>query len=156
MTTDDNDTKVHYLRPVDDKDKMPPVPAFVDELLQPLPSRAIGYTLTMIFNGMKIVMRTANYADGKVAEVMVDMPGMNTAARSVLSSFTRAISVGLQRGIPLEVYVRTFLNTRSGMNIAVTGNDRIFWAASVEDLIIRELAISYLGRNDLIQEPLLE
>ncbi|MGO9944728.1 MAG: vitamin B12-dependent ribonucleotide reductase, partial [Rhodoblastus sp.] len=60
-----------------------------------------------------------------------------------------AISVGLQYGVPLEEYVDAFTFTRFEPAGFVQGNDAIKNATSVLDYIFRELAISYLGRNDL-------
>ncbi len=60
-----------------------------------------------------------------------------------------AISLGLQYGVPLEEYVEAFTFTRFEPAGLVQGNDAIKNATSILDYIFRELAISYLGRNDL-------
>jgi ribonucleoside-diphosphate reductase alpha chain len=71
------------------------------------------------------------------------------AFRSLMNNFAIAISVGLQYGVPLEEYVDAFTFTRFEPAGLVQGNAAIKNATSILDYIFRELAISYLGRNDL-------
>jgi ribonucleoside-diphosphate reductase alpha chain len=66
-----------------------------------------------------------------------------------MNNFAIAISVGLQYGVPLEEYVDAFTFTRFEPAGLVQGNDAIKNATSILDYIFRELAVSYLGRNDL-------
>ncbi|MGH6948307.1 MAG: vitamin B12-dependent ribonucleotide reductase, partial [Kiloniellales bacterium] len=54
-----------------------------------------------------------------------------------------------QYGVPLEEFVDAFTFTRFEPSGMVEGNDAIKMATSVLDYIFRELAISYLSRNDL-------
>jgi ribonucleoside-diphosphate reductase alpha chain len=63
--------------------------------------------------------------------------------------FAIAVSLGLQHGVPLEEYVDAFLFTRFEPNGMVQGNPYIKMSTSIIDYIFRELAITYLGRNDL-------
>ncbi len=71
------------------------------------------------------------------------------AFRSLMNSFAIAISLGLQHGVPLEEFVEAFIFTRFEPNGMVSGNDTIKMSTSIIDYIFRELAISYLGRNEL-------
>ncbi|NVK35667.1 MAG: vitamin B12-dependent ribonucleotide reductase, partial [Rhodobacteraceae bacterium] len=66
-----------------------------------------------------------------------------------MNNFAIAISLGLQYGVPLEEYVDAFTFTRFEPAGMVQGNSAIKNATSILDYIFRELAISYLGRNDL-------
>ena len=66
-----------------------------------------------------------------------------------MDSFASAISLGLQHGVPLENYVEAFTFTRFEPNGMVEGNDVIKMSTSVLDYLFRELAVSYLGRNEL-------
>ena len=66
-----------------------------------------------------------------------------------MNSFAIAISLGLQHGVPLEEFVEAFIFTRFEPNGLVSGNNTIKMSTSIIDYIFRELAISYLGRNDL-------
>ena len=71
------------------------------------------------------------------------------AFRSLMNNFAIAISLGLQYGVPLDEYVDAFTFTRFEPAGLVTGNETIRNATSVLDYLFRELAVSYLGRNDL-------
>ena len=71
------------------------------------------------------------------------------AFRSLMNNFAIAISLGLQYGVPLEEYVEAFTFTRFEPAGFVQGNDRIKNATSILDYVFRELAISYLDRQDL-------
>ena len=66
-----------------------------------------------------------------------------------MNNFAIAISLGLQYGVPLEEYVEAFTFTRFEPAGMVQGNDAIKNATSILDYVFRELAVSYLGRNDL-------
>src|SRR5271166_3730665 len=114
-----------------------------------LPDRRKGYTQKAVVGGHKVYLRTGEYVDGRIGEIFIDMHKEGAAFRSLMNNFAIAISVGLQYGVPLEEYVDAFTFTRFEPAGFVQGNDAIKNATSVLDYIFRELAISYLGRNDL-------
>jgi len=114
-----------------------------------LPQRRKGYTQKAIVGGHKVYLRTGEYEDGRVGEIFVDMHKEGAAFRSLMNNFAIAISIGLQYGVPLEEFVEAYTFTRFEPSGAVEGNDAIKMSTSVLDYIFRELAISYLGRNDL-------
>ena len=55
--------------------------------------------------------------------------------------------------MPLEEFVDAFLDTKFEPSGKVYGNDRILSATSILDYIFRELAISYLGKEQLAHTP---
>jgi len=114
-----------------------------------LPDRRKGYTQKAVVGGHKVYLRTGEYADGRIGEIFIDMHKEGAAFRSLMNNFAIAISVGLQYGVPLEEYVDAFTFTRFEPAGLVQGNDTIKNATSILDYVFRELAISYLGRNDL-------
>jgi ribonucleoside-diphosphate reductase alpha chain len=114
-----------------------------------LPDRRKGYTQKAVVGGHKVYLRTGEYADGRIGEIFIDMHKEGAAFRSLMNNFAIAISVGLQYGVPLEEYVDAFTFTRFEPAGLVQGNAAIKNATSILDYIFRELAISYLGRNDL-------
>src|SRR5205814_768667 len=73
------------------------------------------------------------------------------AFRSLMNCFAIAVSLGLQHGVPLEEFVEAFVFTRFEPNGMVAGNPRIKMSTSIIDCIFRELAITYLDRQDLAQ-----
>ena len=70
-----------------------------------------------------------------------------------MNNFAIAISLGLQYGVPLEEFVDAFIDTKFEPSGKVEGNDRILSATSILDYVFRELAISYLGKEDLAHTP---
>jgi ribonucleoside-diphosphate reductase alpha chain len=116
-----------------------------------LPHRRKGYTQKAIVGGHKVYLRTGEYEDGRVGEIFIDMHKEGAAFRSLMNNFAIAISIGLQYGVPLEEFVDAFVFTRFEPAGEVTGNDSIRKATSILDYIFRELAVSYLGRDDLAE-----
>ncbi|HYD98838.1 MAG TPA: vitamin B12-dependent ribonucleotide reductase, partial [Alphaproteobacteria bacterium] len=114
-----------------------------------LPGRRKGYTQKAMVGGHKVYLRTGEYDDGRLGEIFIDMHKEGAAFRSLMNNFAIAVSLGLQYGVPLEEYVEAFTFTRFEPSGIVQGNDAIRMATSILDYIFRELAISYLGRNDL-------
>jgi len=114
-----------------------------------LPGRRKGYTQKATVGGHKVYLRTGEYEDGALGEIFIDMHKEGAAFRSLMNNFAIAISIGLQYGVPLDEYVEAFTFTRFEPSGLVEGNDTIKMATSVLDYIFREMAISYLGRNDL-------
>ncbi|GDY01901.1 ribonucleotide-diphosphate reductase subunit alpha [Planctomycetota bacterium] len=116
-----------------------------------LPNRRAGYTQKAVVGGHKIYLRTGEYEDGTLGEVFLDMHKEGAAFRSLMNCFAIAISLGLQHGVPLEEFTDAFVFTRFEPNGIVQGHDQIKMVTSVIDYVFRELAVSYLGRNDLCQ-----
>jgi ribonucleoside-diphosphate reductase alpha chain len=114
-----------------------------------LPHRRKGYTQKAVVGGHKVYLRTGEYEDGSLGEIFIDMHKEGAAFRSLMNNFAIAISLGLQYGVPLEEYVDAFTFTRFEPSGMVEGNDMIKMATSVLDYIFREVAISYLAREDL-------
>jgi ribonucleoside-diphosphate reductase alpha chain len=114
-----------------------------------LPHRRRGYTQKAIVGGHKVYLRTGEYEDGSIGEIFVDMHKEGAAFRSLMNNFAIAVSIGLQYGVPLEEFVDAYTFTRFEPSGSVVGNDAVKMATSVLDYIFRELAISYLGRDEL-------
>ncbi len=114
-----------------------------------LPERRKGYTQKASVGGHKVYLRTGEYEEGKLGEIFVDMHKEGAAFRSLMNNFAIAVSIGLQYGVPLEEFVDAFTFTRFEPSGMVEGNEAIKMSTSILDYIFRELAISYLGRNDL-------
>jgi len=114
-----------------------------------LPHRRKGYTQKATVGGHKVYLRTGEYEDGRLGEVFIDMHKEGAAFRSLMNNFAIAVSIGLQYGVPLEEFVEAFTFTRFEPQGIVTGNDAIKMSTSILDYTFRELAISYLDRDDL-------
>jgi ribonucleoside-diphosphate reductase alpha chain len=114
-----------------------------------MPQRRKGYTQKAMVGGHKVYLRTGEYEDGRIGEIFIDMHKEGAAFRSLMNNFAIAISIGLQYGVPLEEFVEAFTFTRFEPMGIVEGNEAIKMATSILDYIFRELAVSYLGRDDL-------
>jgi len=114
-----------------------------------LPGRRKGYTQKAVVGGHKVYLRTGEYDDGKLGEIFIDMHKEGAALRAMMNNFAISVSVGLQYGVPLEEYVDAFTFTKFEPAGQVQGNESIKNATSILDYVFRELAVSYLGRNDL-------
>ncbi|MEI9963568.1 MAG: hypothetical protein WDM92_01470 [Caulobacteraceae bacterium] len=114
-----------------------------------LPDRRKGYIQKATIGGHKVYLHTGEYDDGELGEIFLDMHKEGAAFRSLMNNFAIAISIGLQYGVPLEEFVEAFVYTRFEPAGRVDGNDSIKSATSILDYIFRELAVSYLDREDL-------
>ncbi|MCW5773631.1 MAG: vitamin B12-dependent ribonucleotide reductase, partial [Rhodospirillaceae bacterium] len=114
-----------------------------------LPSRRKSYIQKAVVGGHKVYLHTGEYPDGSLGEIFIDMHKEGAAFRSLMNNFAIAVSIGLQYGVPLEEFVDAFTFTRFEPSGLVEGNDSVKMATSVLDYIFRELAISYLSREDL-------
>ena len=118
-----------------------------------LPARRKGYSQKARVGGHTIYLSTGEYADGRLGEIFIECMKEAAAFRSLMNNFAIAISIGLQYGVPLKEYVDAFTFTRFEPAGLVQGNDAIKNATSILDYVFRELAVSYLGRNDLAHVP---
>ena len=118
-----------------------------------MPDRRKGYIQKVSIRDHKIYLHTGEYDDGKVGEIFIDMNKEGELVKALMNNFAIAISLGLQYGVPLDEFVDAFIETKFEPSGDIKGNDRILNASSILDYIFRELAISYLGREDLAHTP---
>ena len=118
-----------------------------------MPDRRKGYIQKATIGDHKIYLHTGEYDDGKIGEIFIDTNKEGELVKALTNNFAIAISLGLQYGVPLEEFVDAFLDTKFEPSGKVYGNDRILSATSILDYIFRELAISYLGKEDLAHTP---
>jgi len=118
-----------------------------------MPDRRKGYIQKVSIGDHKIYLHTGEYDDGKVGEIFIDMNKEGELVKALMNNFAIAISLGLQYGVPLDEFVDAFIETKFEPSGEIRGNDRILNASSILDYIFRELAISYLGREDLAHTP---
>ena len=114
-----------------------------------LPQRRKGYTQKATVGGHKVYLRTGEYDSGALGEIFIDMHKEGAAFRSLMNNFAIAISIGLQYGVPLDEFVDAFTFTRFEPSGIVEGNEVIKMSTSIVDYVFRELAVSYLNREDL-------
>ena len=114
-----------------------------------MPDRRKGYIQKAQIGDHKVYLHTGEYDDGKIGEIFIDTNKEGELVKAMMNNFAIAISLGLQYGVPLDEYVDAFIDTKFEPSGKVIGNDRILSASSILDYVFRELAISYLGKEDL-------
>ena len=118
-----------------------------------MPDRRKGYIQKASIGDHKVYLHTGEYEDGKIGEIFIDTSKEGELVKALMNNFAIAISLGLQYGVPLDEFVSAFVDTKFEPSGKVHGNDRILSASSILDYIFRELAISYLNREDLAHTP---
>ena len=118
-----------------------------------MPDRRKGYIQKAQIGDHKVYLHTGEYDDGKIGEIFIDTNKEGELVKAMMNNFAIAISLGLQYGVPLEEYVDAFIDTKFEPSGNVVGNDRILSASSILDYVFRELAISYLGKEELAHTP---
>lgn len=114
-----------------------------------LPARRVGYTQKAAVGGHKLYVRTGEYVDGALGELVIALHKEGAAFKGLMESFALAVSLGLQHGVPLAEYVEAFTFTRFGPAGAVEGDPAVTQATSLLDYVFRHLAANYLGRLDI-------
>ena len=118
-----------------------------------MPDRRKGYIQKVTIGNHKVYLHTGEYEDGKIGEIFIDTSKEGELVKALMNNFAIAISLGLQYGVPLDEFVSAYVETKFEPSGKVFGNDRILSATSILDYIFRELAISYLNREDLAHTP---
>tara|TARA_B100000941_G_C28427622_1_gene512384 strand:+ start:227 stop:1060 length:834 start_codon:yes stop_codon:yes gene_type:complete len=118
-----------------------------------MPDRRKGYIQKASIGDHKVYLHTGEYEDGKIGEIFIDTSKEGELVKALMNNFAIAISLGLQYGVPLDEFVNAYVDTKFEPSGKVYGNDRIMSATSILDYIFRELAISYLNREDLAHTP---
>ena len=118
-----------------------------------MPDRRKGYIQKATIGNHKVYLHTGEYEDGKIGEIFIDTSKEGELVKALMNNFAIAISLGLQYGVPLDEFVNAYVGTKFEPSGKVFGNDRILSATSILDYIFRELAISYLNREDLAHTP---
>ena len=118
-----------------------------------MPDRRKGYIQKVSIGEHKVYLHTGEYNDGRIGEIFIDTNKEGELVKSLMNNFAIAISLGLQYGVPLDEFVDAFIDTKFEPSGKVEGNDRILSATSILDYVFRELAISYLGKEDLAHTP---
>jgi len=131
----------------------PVAEAFVKDYIairRPLPNRKRSENIKAKVGGHSVRLITGEYPDGKLGEIFLLTSKEGAAWRAMLSQFAIAVSIGLQHGVPIDAFVKSFIFSKfepSGM--IEGGSGRVKMSSSIVDWVFRELAIEYAGRDDL-------
>jgi hypothetical protein len=111
-----------------------------------LPARRRGYTQKAALGGHRVFLRTGEYADGRLGEIDIALPRENATVRGLADALATTLSIGLQHGTPLDVFVDALAHSRFAPAGAVEGDPAVDQASSIPDYVVRSLAAAYLGR----------
>ncbi|MSR85387.1 vitamin B12-dependent ribonucleotide reductase, partial [Candidatus Uhrbacteria bacterium] len=87
------------------------------------------------------------YDDGTPGEIFVTMNKQGTVIKGLVDSFATAISIGLQYGVPLKLWVNKFAHVRFEPS-GFTNNPNIRVAKSIVDYLFRWLALKFLSPEE--------
>ncbi|HYA63099.1 MAG TPA: vitamin B12-dependent ribonucleotide reductase, partial [Candidatus Sulfotelmatobacter sp.] len=88
------------------------------------------------------------YEDGRPGEIFIKMSKEGSTLSGVMDGLALTISLGLQYGVPLKVFVDKLLNTRFEPS-GITANANIRFATSVLDYIARWLGGRFISTDYL-------
>jgi ribonucleoside-diphosphate reductase alpha chain len=112
-----------------------------------LPKQRPSITTRFSVGGAEGYMTASSYPDDGLGELFLKMSKQGSTLAGVMDAFSVAISIGLQHGVPLETYVRKFVNMRFDP-AGLTDDPDIRMASSVMDYIFRRLALDFLPYED--------
>ncbi len=88
------------------------------------------------------------YDDGRVGEVFIKMSKEGSTLSGIMDGLALTMSLGLQYGVPLKVFVDKLLNTRFEPS-GITANSNIRFVSSVLDYIARWLGGRFISSDYL-------
>lgn len=115
-----------------------------------LPRVRNARTFKFTVAGVRGYFTVGEYEDGTPGELFVSIAKQGSTLRGVMDAFATAVSYGLQYGVPLKKFVRTFNNT-SFAPAGITDDPDIRTASSLIDYIFRRLGKTYLSFEDRLE-----
>jgi ribonucleoside-diphosphate reductase alpha chain len=119
---------------------------------QRMPRERESITHKFSIAGHEGYITAGKYEDGRVGEIfLTDIGKEGSTLRGMMNAFATAISIGLQYGVPLEVFVKKFSYMRFDPE-GITQNPEIPFAKSMPDYIMRWLASRFIEDPDYLEE----
>ncbi len=115
-----------------------------------LPKVRNSKTFSFTVAGTHGYVTVGEYEDGTPGEIFVNIAKQGSTLRGVMDAFAISMSHGLQYGVPLKSYVKSFTSTSFAPS-GITDDPEIRTASSLVDYIARRLALSYLSFDDRLE-----
>ncbi len=113
-----------------------------------LPKDHPAYQHEFRIKGFKGFLTMGLYPDeGDLGEIFLNFAKQGSTLQGMAMAWAIAISMGLQRGVPLQDYVRMFSHM-SFEPAGYTDNEQIRFATSIPDYVVRYLASKYLSPEE--------
>lgn len=106
------------------------------------PTDRTGKTHKVHIDGIEIFITANEYEDGQLAEVFVSV-AKHGAEMRLIDQVAIFLSIALQHGVPLEVFVEKMRGTRVGTQ-GFTDDPQFYTASSVLDFLAKWLENNYL------------
>jgi ribonucleoside-diphosphate reductase alpha chain len=115
-----------------------------------LPRVRNSKTFSFTVAGTHGYVTVGEYEDNSPGEIFVNIAKQGSTLRGIMDSFAISMSHGLQYGVPLKSYVRSFISTSFAPS-GITDDPEIRTASSLVDYIARRLALTYLSFDDRLE-----
>jgi ribonucleoside-diphosphate reductase alpha chain len=113
-----------------------------------MPAERSSVTHKFSVGGHEGYITVGLYEDGRPGEVFIKMSKEGSTLSGVMDGLALTISIGLQYGVPLKVFVDKLLNTRFEPS-GITANVNIRFVSSVLDYIARWLGGRFISTDYL-------
>jgi ribonucleoside-diphosphate reductase alpha chain len=129
-----------------------PVEALQEPVRHRMPVERESITHKFSIGSHEGYITAGKYDDGSVGEIfLTDIGKEGSTMRGMMNAFATAVSIGLQYGVPLEVFVKKFSYVRFEPE-GITRNPEIPFAKSMPDYIMRWLASRFLEDPELLED----
>jgi ribonucleoside-diphosphate reductase alpha chain len=133
------------LRHLDEVEPEEPA-AHIDERRRKLEIDRPGFVREFVIAGHHITLSTGEYPDGSLGEIFLSVDIAGSTMSGLLDGWAKAVSLGLQYGVPLKVYAAKFIGEHFEP-CGFTGQPDIPHARSIYDAVMRVLVKHYGGRS---------
>jgi len=113
-----------------------------------MPAERASVTHKFSVGGHEGYITVGLYEDNRPGEVFIKMSKEGSTLSGVMDGLALTISIGLQYGVPLKVFVDKLLNTRFEPS-GITANANIRFVSSVLDYIARWLGGRFISSDYL-------
>jgi ribonucleoside-diphosphate reductase alpha chain len=113
-----------------------------------MPTERASVTHKFSVGGHEGYITVGMYEDGRPGEIFIKMSKEGSTLSGVMDGLALTISLGLQYGVPLKVFVDKLVNTRFEPS-GITANANIRFASSVLDYIARWLGGRFISSDYL-------
>jgi ribonucleoside-diphosphate reductase alpha chain len=121
---------------------------FARAVREKMPVERASVTHKFSVGGHEGYITVGMYDDGRPGEVFIKMAKEGSTLSGVMDGLALTISLGLQYGVPLRVFVDKLLNTRFEPS-GITANPNIRFVSSVLDYIARWLGGRFISTDYL-------
>ena len=125
-------------------------PAKVEKVVEYRPTRKRlsksrpSITTRFTVGGAKGYMTAGSYPDDVLGEVFIKLGKQGSTLAGMMDSFSVAVSIALQHGVPLQTYVEKFTNLRFEP-AGLTDDPDVRMSSSIMDYVFRRLALDHLS-----------